>query len=376
MADVNLLLVSPDFIQSDYCYGKEMQQAIDRHSAKEAKVIPILLRSVDWTDTPFKHLQVLPTNARPITLWSDYDAAFEDVARGIRRVVNDLLMKQDHDSYQLDTSTSGVISHTLTTSSWQSGISIFHFIPRKKYFFSLILFSILFSFLPLLIIAGIIFQLLFLSPPSQGGLTPTPTHVTISYGPPLYTLNIQNTDPSLNNATRHLQNVFNAVYPQLVNRLARASASTNVVTLILASDLPSPAIAGGTIVVFSSDWIRQHPNDVGLFTHELALLVQGYPPGAPNWFSDGMADYARDVYGPADDDWSLSNTVQSQDRYTQGGGVAARFLLWLEQYTRLDIVDQLNHALQTKQPFLSTFQRLTHHTVDELWNQYKGYPVI
>ena len=79
--------------------------------------------------------------------------------------------------------------------------------------------------------------------------------------------------------------------------------------------------------------------------------------------------------GPPDDDWSLPEGVQPQDNYTQGTSVAARFLLWLEQHTRLDIVDQLNHALQTRQPFSAVFHRLTHHTVDQLWSQYKKQPI-
>ena len=89
-----------------------------------------------------------------------------------------------------------------------------------------------------------------------------------------------------------------------------------------------------------------------------------------------MADYARYVYGPANDDWSLPDGVQPQNNYRQGGGVAARFLLWLEQHTTPDIIDQLNHALQTKQSFSDTFHRLTHQTVDDLWSQYQAHPDI
>ena len=90
-----------------------------------------------------------------------------------------------------------------------------------------------------------------------------------------------------------------------------------------------------------------------------------------------MADYARSVYGPADDeDWSLPDRVQPQESYQQGGGVAARFLLWLEQHTTLDLVDQLNHALQTRQSFSSVFQDLTHSSMDELWSQYTNQPDI
>src|SRR5216684_4902962 len=80
MAQVILLLVSPDFLSSDYCYSKEMMRAIERHHTKKARVIPILLRPADLTNTPFSELQALPSNAQPITLWSNLDKAFKDVA--------------------------------------------------------------------------------------------------------------------------------------------------------------------------------------------------------------------------------------------------------------------------------------------------------
>src|SRR5579859_3642853 len=73
MAHLILLLVSPDFIASDYCYGIEMKKALERHKAGTARVVPILLRHVDWEETLFSHLQVLPTNACPITSWQDRD---------------------------------------------------------------------------------------------------------------------------------------------------------------------------------------------------------------------------------------------------------------------------------------------------------------
>jgi len=199
----------------------------------------------------------------------------------------------------------------------------------------------------------------------------------ITYGPPPYAMAIQNSDPSLQDVDQHLQKDFSAVYGQLVNRFAFDPVNAPQLVIVdFAPDFSPPASLNGTTITLSSDWVKQHPNDRGLLTHELAVMLEHYPSAVPGWFADGLADYARDVYGPADDDWSLPDRVQPQESYRQGGAVTARFLLWLEQYTRLDIVDQLNHALQTKQPFASTFHRLTHHTVDELWNKYKGYPVI
>jgi hypothetical protein len=91
-ADIVLLLVSPDFMNSNYCYGIEMKQAIDRHNAGEARVIPILLRPTDWQGAPFDKLQALPTNAEPTTCWRNRDKAFLDVEQGIRKDIQQQLL--------------------------------------------------------------------------------------------------------------------------------------------------------------------------------------------------------------------------------------------------------------------------------------------
>jgi predicted ATPase len=90
-AHIILLLISPDFIASEYCYSIEMKRAMERHQAGEARVIPVILRPTDWEGTPFKQLQALPTNAKAVTLWSNSDAALLDVVNGIREAVKELL---------------------------------------------------------------------------------------------------------------------------------------------------------------------------------------------------------------------------------------------------------------------------------------------
>ena len=89
-ADVLLLLVSANFINSDYCYSFEMQHALQRHQAGEAVVIPILLRPVDWEKTPLGTLQILPRDGRPITNTDNIDEAFKQIAMEIRLVVETL----------------------------------------------------------------------------------------------------------------------------------------------------------------------------------------------------------------------------------------------------------------------------------------------
>jgi len=86
-ADIILLLISSDFMASDYACCIEMQRAVERHDNREARVIPIILRPCDWKGAPFSKLQPLPKNARPVTKWRNRDDAFLDVVEGIRAAI-------------------------------------------------------------------------------------------------------------------------------------------------------------------------------------------------------------------------------------------------------------------------------------------------
>ncbi len=89
-ADIILLLVSPNFIASDYCYDREMKRAMERHEAGEAIVIPVILRACDWHPAPFGKLNATPRDGRPINQATDRDQAFLEVAKAIRGAVNRL----------------------------------------------------------------------------------------------------------------------------------------------------------------------------------------------------------------------------------------------------------------------------------------------
>jgi len=92
-ADIVLLLVSPNFIASDYCYEREMGRALERHRKGEARVIPVILRPCDWHDLPFGKLLATPTDGRPVTMWPNIDQAFLDVVNAIKRALNELGQK-------------------------------------------------------------------------------------------------------------------------------------------------------------------------------------------------------------------------------------------------------------------------------------------
>lgn len=93
-SNIILLLVSPDFMASDYCYGVELQRAIERHRIGEARIIPVIIRPIDWEETPLGEFQALPTNRKPIAEWLSRDRAFREVARGINEVVMTFLSNE------------------------------------------------------------------------------------------------------------------------------------------------------------------------------------------------------------------------------------------------------------------------------------------
>lgn len=84
--EIILLLVSPDFIASDYCYEIEMRRALERHDSGEATVIPVILRPCDWHQAPFGQLLAVPRDGKPVTQWPNQDEAFLQVAMAVREV--------------------------------------------------------------------------------------------------------------------------------------------------------------------------------------------------------------------------------------------------------------------------------------------------
>ena len=129
-ASIILLLVSADFLASDYCYDIEMQRALERHRHGEASVIPIILRPCDWQHSPFAHLQCLPRNSKPITDWDSQDQAFLSIVQGLRQMIaqqqflaRPLSSLQRQNRQQLlkrirETWIEGLLEHSLYQAAW------------------------------------------------------------------------------------------------------------------------------------------------------------------------------------------------------------------------------------------------------------------
>ena len=98
-AELVLLLVSKDFIESDYIMGTELAVAMQRHAAQAAVVVPIVVRAIDFDpqddqELPFLRLQGLPTDLRPVTSWPNRDEAWTNVAKGLRATVNGIRQRR------------------------------------------------------------------------------------------------------------------------------------------------------------------------------------------------------------------------------------------------------------------------------------------
>ena len=86
--DLFLLLVTPDFLASEYCIDRETHRALERYRAGEARVVPIIVEPCDWEASPLRRLRALPDNGVPISDWDNPNNAYTDIVREIRRIVD------------------------------------------------------------------------------------------------------------------------------------------------------------------------------------------------------------------------------------------------------------------------------------------------
>ena len=94
-AKIILLLVSADFMDSDYCWEIEMKRALERHTKKDAVVIPIIIRDVSWSKAPFAELEALPDKGKSVDKWKNKDSAWRNVADGIEKAAAELRKKKN-----------------------------------------------------------------------------------------------------------------------------------------------------------------------------------------------------------------------------------------------------------------------------------------
>ena len=95
-ADIILLLISKDFIASQYIWEKELEIAMKRHEKGTAKVVPVIVKNCLWQEMPFAKLQALPKNAKPVMSYEDRDDAFTEIAMSVKKLVEYMISKSEN----------------------------------------------------------------------------------------------------------------------------------------------------------------------------------------------------------------------------------------------------------------------------------------
>ena len=83
-SDIIILLVSKDFIASEYCFDIEMAKALELHHSGSARVFPVIVGVCDWHDTPFGKLNALPQDGKPIDKFPDRNEGFMQVVKAVK----------------------------------------------------------------------------------------------------------------------------------------------------------------------------------------------------------------------------------------------------------------------------------------------------
>jgi TIR domain len=85
-SEIFLALVSPDFLDSNYCYEREIAKALERHAEGTLRVVPVILEPCDWKSTPLGKLKALPKDGKAISTWKNENIAYLDVVTELRRI--------------------------------------------------------------------------------------------------------------------------------------------------------------------------------------------------------------------------------------------------------------------------------------------------
>ncbi|UJH90671.1 basic secretory family protein [Antarcticibacterium sp. 1MA-6-2] len=191
------------------------------------------------------------------------------------------------------------------------------------------------------------------------------------------TLVFINEDPQFKAEVKNdLINTFFAVYPKLVQAFNPEAIKTLEVKID--TSYKEVAYAHNGKITISSEWLRKKPEDIDVITHEVMHIVQSYPNhSGPGWLTEGIADYARHVYGVDNvgAGWSLP-AYSSKNHYTQSYRITARFLLWITQQYDKDFVFKLDKHLREKTYDQELWEKYTGKSLDELWAAYQKAPGI
>lgn len=124
-------------------------------------------------------------------------------------------------------------------------------------------------------------------------------------------------------------------------------------------------------ITISEEWVtKKAPDDYGMVIHELTHVVQNYKGKGEGWLTEGIADYTRDRH--FEPGKRTHHIDRMKNHYKQGYGVAAAFLIWLEEEKTKDrnLVRKLNTACNDGTYSADKFKELCGADADTLWKEF------
>lgn len=192
-----------------------------------------------------------------------------------------------------------------------------------------------------------------------------------------YTLVWINMSPDFNEATgKRMVETFFKVYPQeaaLYNK-----KTLRKVIMIIDPAYKGVAATDAGVIRVSPDWMKQHPEDIDVVTHEAMHIVQAYPnDSGPGWVTEGIADYVRYTLGVNNDAarWALPE-LKSTQNYDNAYRITARFLVWIEKHKARGFVQKLDAVMRKKTYTDQFWKQQAGADVADLWKEYAANPSI
>lgn len=192
-----------------------------------------------------------------------------------------------------------------------------------------------------------------------------------------YTLIFISKDSAFDAGTKQkMIEAFFTVYPQEAKRFNPNTLSK--IYFVIDPAYTGVAATGNGVARYNPKWLKDHPEDIDVVTHEVMHVAQAYRNSpAPGWLTEGIADYVRYVYGVnnVNGKWALPNYKEGQS-YTNSYRITARFLVWLEKNVRPTLVDELDKSARDKTYTPELWKEKTGKTLDELWAMYAANPAV
>jgi hypothetical protein len=172
--------------------------------------------------------------------------------------------------------------------------------------------------------------------------------------------------PELASWAEQAKSVVEQWHPRIVNLLHSDGFTPPAeVTMLFMRDKKGVADTAGTTISISADWVKKHPDDLGMVVHELTHVIQSYPKSEAGWLVEGIADYVRFFhYEP---NVKLASIDPARQSYRDGYRTTAMFLAWIERTHDEAIVRKLNDALRRSTYKYDLFKQYTSKSLDRLW---------